>query len=482
MKHALPIEQFSKPLLSLTAVRWITEIPDPEDSSVVEDVEMFTVVGEQYRLESVEEAIGRLGESTGFLPPRFWLIHDDANVHDSLAVAVYAVAANEAFHIGFLPKEQARAFRAGMQAMGCEGQSLEVLGCITQGKSSPHPNGRIYLPVNFAELCQRGYADDPANQVDWLNDQSPVEPRPGRDPATDFSFEELCKIYCWYAKKRRWFCFPNDCESNAEGIRSAGIGLPRADFDPFLKSAPDGSAAPAPPPRDQTAASSLPPASQWYYLREGVEAGPFTSAGLRSEAQAGRITPSDQVRRGDLSKWVPAARVKGLFADGAAERTSTSEPTAQPGAADGIDSILEFVKALTPPWSADAVTATVPKMFDNLPPADQQGSRTLLLDGKKNGAATAFLYADVETASLAYKAVCKGLGKNFGMVARLGDEARFLYMFQEMPPQIKLPPVESSEVVFRRRQIVVHLRMMDSQPEPVIACAVEIDIRAGGLS
>jgi len=254
--------------------------------------------------------------------------------------------------------------------------------------------------VNFAELCQRGFAEDPANQVDWLKDQSPVEPRPGRDPAKDFSFEELCKIYCWYAKKRKWFCFPDDCESNAEGIRSAGIGLPRADFDPFLKSAPDGSAAAAPPPREQTAASSLPPASQWYYLREGVEAGPFTSDGLRSEAQAGRITPSDQVRRGDLSKWVPASRVKGLFAGGAAERASTSEPTAQPGAADGIDSILEFGKALPPPWSAE-------------------------LDGKKNGAATAFLYADVETASLAYKAVCKGLGKNFGMVARLGDEARF---------------------------------------------------------
>jgi hypothetical protein len=482
MTRALPINRLPKPMLSLTTVRWITEIPDPEDSSIVDDVEMFTVVGEQYRLDIVEEAISKLGESTGFLPPRFWLIHDNENTHDSLAVAVYAMTDSEGFHIGFLPKEQARTFRAAMQSLGREGQSLEVLGCITQGKSSPHPNGRIYLPVNFADLCQRGYAEDSANQVAWLKDQSPVQSRLGNDPSKDFSFDELCKIYCWYAKKRRWFCFPDECESNAEGIRSVGSGLPRADFAPFLTATSNELPVAVPTPRAEMIASSLPPTSQWYCLRKGVEAGPFTSDQLRSEARAGRIEPSDQVRRGDLAKWVPASRVKGLFADGVAAVKDKANNHAQSVSAQSINSLLVDNDDLPAPWSAGEVSDAVPNMFDELPAAAQKGSVALLYQGKKNGFATALVYADVDLAKVACKALCEGLGENFGMVARLGDDARFQYMFKEMPPQLKLPPVVSSEVVFRRRSIVVHIRMLDSQPEAVVAYAVRIDNRTGRFS
>jgi hypothetical protein len=471
-KSRLPVPQFS-----LTAVRWVTEIADPDDSGIVDDVEMFTVVGEQYRLDEVEAAGSALGESTGFLPPRFWLVHDNDNSHDSLAVAVYAIALDQAFHIGFLPKEQARAFRVEMEAIGRAGQSLEVLGCLTQGKSSPHPNGRIYLPVAFAELCQNGYVKDSANQVAWLKDESPVLPRLSKGSlADDFSFEELCKIFCWYAKKRRWFCFPDNCESTAEGLRSMGAGLPRADFAPFLTSSSAASLSTASSaPEGDMSKPPVSPSSQWFYMRQGIEAGPFTAEGLRSEAAAGRVGSLDQVRRGDLAKWVPADRVKGLFtgragAESIAERTDSRKPVGLT-----IESLLVAQHLLPPAWTAGELAETVPQMFEKLPPAEQHGYRRLFRDGKPSGGATAFVFVSLDSAKTAYKTICAGLGKGFGMVAGLGDEARFLYLLQEMPPGLNMPPAECSEIVFRRGTVVIHVRMMDCQPEPVVEYASRID-------
>lgn|GEM_PF-5312938 len=76
------IDEIPRPELSLASVRWMTEIPDPEDSSIVEAVEMFAVVGEQYRLDSVEAAVKAIEEEVSFLPPRFWLVPDNNNSFD----------------------------------------------------------------------------------------------------------------------------------------------------------------------------------------------------------------------------------------------------------------------------------------------------------------------------------------------------------------------------------------------------------------
>lgn len=96
------------PDLSFTTVRWVPEIPDPDDEDSVEAVDMFSVVGEQYRLRSVEAAAAAVGNESAFLPPRFWFVPDDENEHDDQAVAVYATVKDFGYHVGFLPKRRVR--------------------------------------------------------------------------------------------------------------------------------------------------------------------------------------------------------------------------------------------------------------------------------------------------------------------------------------------------------------------------------------
>jgi|LakMenEpi03Aug12_release.lakeMendotaPanAssembly.Ray.scaffolds.fasta_scaffold63438_5 hypothetical protein len=466
------IGEIPRPGLSLTSVRWMTEIPDPEDSSIVEAVEMFTVVGEQYRLDSVEAALKAIEQEFSFLPPRFWLVPDNNNSFDPLAVAVYAISGGNGYHVGFLPKDQARQFRDSMVQLSRDGQSLEVLGCITQGKSSPHPNGRIYLPVEFAKLCASGYSSDEANRISWVEDATPVVPRAATgSPGDVFTFEELCKIYCWYARKRRWFCFPHDCESKAEGVRSAGIGLPRADFEPFM-TAQSAAVAKESAPAERKAQAE--PASQWFFAKDGREYGPFDAAGLREAARSGQLRPTDQVRRGDLAQWAAASRVKGLFAEGA---VAPSGKSAEPSLAT-----LLFQQADLPvEWSVGPFEPSAPQMFEKIKDAKMQGSYPLLFKGNRKGGVTGFVFQNASDAMRCYDEVRSTFSKNAGIVARLGDAARFSYMHMEMPPQLKLPPTENTDLVFVRGTVVVHIRMGDSPPDPAVNFAVKIDSRVGSF-
>ena len=462
------INEIPRPDLSLTSVRWMTEIPDPDDSSIVEAVEMFAVVGEQYRLESVEAAVKAIGEEVSFLPPRFWLVPDNNNSFDPLAVAVYAISGENGYHVGFLPKDQARQFRDSMEQLSRGGQSLEVLGCITQGKSSPHPNGRIYLPVEFAMLCSSGYSSKEENRISWVEDATPVAPRAATgSPGDVFTFEELCKIYCWYARKRRWFCFPHDCEAKAEGIGSAGIGLPVADFEPFMtaQSAPAAKAS-APAERQNRAES----ASQWFYAKNGREYGPFDAVGLRDAARSGQLLPTDQVRRGDLTQWASASRVKGLFAEAAVASSAKPLETS-------LEALLFQQDDLPTAWSVGPFEATLPQMFEKIKNAKIQGSYPLLFNGSRKGGVTGLVFQNPGDAMRCYDEVRSTFGKNVGIVARLGDAARFSYMHMEMPPQLKLPPTENTDLVFVHGRVVVHIRMGDCQPEPVVEFAVKIDSR-----
>lgn len=462
----VPIHEIPKPALSLANVRWVTEIPDPEDSSLFEAVEMFSVVGEQYRLDSIEAAARAIAEEDGYLPPRFWLVPDNANAFDPLAVAVYVIAKATAFHIGFLPKGQARQFREQMQQLSRVGESLEVLGCITQGKSSPHPNGRVYLPVGFAALCLDGFSSDEANRIAWVDDASPIVPRAATGRPRDvFSFEELCKIYCWHARKRRWFCFPHDCEAKAEGIRSAGVGLAVADFEPFMRAVAGESAGGGAPPQP---AVNL--ASQWFYEKNGQVHGPFDAAGLRNAANVGRLNPTDRVRRGDLSQWAVASRVKGLFVE---------PPTNSPAKSStpSLATLLFQEGDLPAGWSVGPFEPSAPKMFDNVAGATNQGGYPLLFAGNRKGGVTGFVFQNASDATRCYEVLRSGMSENATVVARLGDAARFSYMRMEMPPQLKLPPTENTDLVFVRGTIVVHIRMGNCQPEPVVAYAARIDSR-----
>jgi len=53
--------------------------------------------------------------------------------------------------------------------------------------------------------------------------------------------------------------------------------------------------------------------NQWFVGRNGKEQGPFSSQQLKSLAAAGKIQPSDDVRRDDMKGYVKAQSIKQLF-------------------------------------------------------------------------------------------------------------------------------------------------------------------------
>ncbi|MFO0811292.1 MAG: DUF4339 domain-containing protein [Gemmataceae bacterium] len=56
------------------------------------------------------------------------------------------------------------------------------------------------------------------------------------------------------------------------------------------------------------------PPTLWYYEHEGKPGGPVTVSQLRQLASSGQLLPTDKVRKDDMTKWVKARAVKGLFA------------------------------------------------------------------------------------------------------------------------------------------------------------------------
>ena len=226
----------------MAAIRWVREVEetDEDGDTFIVCAQMFDVVGEQYRIDSVRAAQEALNGEEGFLPPIIWLVNDDGNQYDPNAVAVYCIVGSRAYHVGFLPKDSAVHFRASMSQLGRTGESLEVRGCITLAKGGPHPNVRLNLHWDFAELAKTGFTDDPSNNPSWLQDPSPVKPRPyqgGR--GAGFSDDELCKVYCWYGRRHGWFLLPDAVENNVAGFRDRGLGTTGLALDPFIEAPTD---------------------------------------------------------------------------------------------------------------------------------------------------------------------------------------------------------------------------------------------------
>lgn len=53
-------------------------------------------------------------------------------------------------------------------------------------------------------------------------------------------------------------------------------------------------------------------AAQWYYARDGQQAGPVSSQQLQQLAASGKLKPSDPVWREGMTSWSPASGVAGL--------------------------------------------------------------------------------------------------------------------------------------------------------------------------
>jgi hypothetical protein len=60
-------------------------------------------------------------------------------------------------------------------------------------------------------------------------------------------------------------------------------------------------------------------ATLWYYGRAGQKLGPVSSAQLKDLAASGNLGPADLVWKDGMAEWVAANRIKGLFAEAAAD-------------------------------------------------------------------------------------------------------------------------------------------------------------------
>jgi hypothetical protein len=70
--------------------------------------------------------------------------------------------------------------------------------------------------------------------------------------------------------------------------------------------------------------------AEWYYQKGGEQFGAISGSELKSLAEAGRLLPTDLVRKAGKTEWRPAREVKGLYTDSpvAANRAETNKSLA----------------------------------------------------------------------------------------------------------------------------------------------------------
>ncbi len=71
-------------------------------------------------------------------------------------------------------------------------------------------------------------------------------------------------------------------------------------------------------------------ATEWFVRMAGGERGPISSEALKQLALEGQVTPESSVKKGNSGNWVPAGRVKGLFASTADQIGPPPMPQARP--------------------------------------------------------------------------------------------------------------------------------------------------------
>ena len=115
--------------------------------------------------------------------------------------------------VGIITKRAGRLYRRQLELIGLKDEPIEVLGYISGGQQTRRPLVHVYLPADFDQFYETGYHKDPANHPAWLLDTSPVQKRPlTKKDGTDFTPDELRKVYCWYAKREGWKSLPDGIE------------------------------------------------------------------------------------------------------------------------------------------------------------------------------------------------------------------------------------------------------------------------------
>lgn len=197
--------------------------------------QMLFALGTNHRAQDVSRVIELIKHNGGFLPPRAMLVPEPTNAHDPNAVAVVfptqqfgeeGLKHGDRIKVGYLQRGAAVLFRETCAALGLGYAPVEVLACILVGKG-PDEAGtiKVYLPNNFGELVVSGYASEPASQLAWLADATPV-PRKEvtQTRAKDYTLDEQRKMYCRFAQYKGWNCLPDSVEDKLAGWVSRGLG------------------------------------------------------------------------------------------------------------------------------------------------------------------------------------------------------------------------------------------------------------------
>ena len=90
--------------------------------------------------------------------------------------------------------------------------------------------------------------------------------------------------------------------------------------------------------------------AKWYVTIEGREYGPLSDAELKRAVAKGRVTAETPVRNEGMESRVPAARVKGLFAEAKDKTAEIAPPLKKEGTGETSDDGEELKLAETN-WS-----------------------------------------------------------------------------------------------------------------------------------
>ena len=202
-----------RPQLSFTKVLWPLDLP----------CGMVRVTTARHHVAAAHAAADAIAADDSFLPARAWLVQDDAEHGDPDAVSVYFPMTRGAYRAGVIAKRAGRLHRLQMQAIGRPGQTVEVLACVHGAANEKMPVVHVYLPEDFDELVRAGYDRDAANRPAWLADARPVTPRAVvSDDASEFTADELRKVFCRFAKGQRVGSLPDSIE---EALQHRGADL-----------------------------------------------------------------------------------------------------------------------------------------------------------------------------------------------------------------------------------------------------------------
>ena len=102
---------------------------------------------------------------------------------------------------------------------------------------------------------------------------------------------------------------------------------------------------------------------EWYYTTDGqTHLGPVSTDELKRLARSGKLAPTDMVQMAGVPKWVPAAKVKGLF-DGAVPPAVVEPDPGVPSADDLPSSPVRTTTTRTPGQRATALLGQLKEKY-----------------------------------------------------------------------------------------------------------------------